>query len=334
MIRYLLADYGNTMNISVKGWCKKSKLAQAWKEADIWFYPCTFMETFCLTALEAASSETLVVTNDLAALQNTVGNRGVIIPGDPLHAEWKKQALQRLLPFLLETEEAKQEKRQKIQANLDWAKTLTWEKQAQRFQETIMNPLSLTQHCEYFSSFPFDFENNQDLLHYFNFEYTIQGTFRFLSVLEVGTYTGVSLLKWMEKLQHAKGVGVDIWETQDEIPLMEALEVQSCFYANVEKNGLQHRIQGVKEDSHEYLMRCIVDNQKYDLILVDGQSSESGRYMDLWLAWRILPPGGIILTPIFPIQNLFRKIEAWNPLQKVRGVWLELKKPFSNPKET
>ncbi len=37
-------------------------LEDAWKTADIWFYPCTFMETFCLTALEAAKSKTFVIT--------------------------------------------------------------------------------------------------------------------------------------------------------------------------------------------------------------------------------------------------------------------------------
>ena len=71
MIRILLSDFANMsggMNVNVKGWCKKSELAQAWKEADFWFYPCTFMETFCLTALEAASSQTLVISNDLSAL--------------------------------------------------------------------------------------------------------------------------------------------------------------------------------------------------------------------------------------------------------------------------
>ena len=331
MIRILLSDFANMsggMNVNVKGWCKKSELAQAWKEADFWFYPCTFMETFCLTALEAASSQTLVISNDLAALKNTVGNRGIIIPGDPTTSEWKKDALTQLEPFLLGTKDAIKIKEEKIKLNLDWAKTLTWEKQAQRFYEMIMKPLCLT-HCEYFSPWPFEKESNADLLHYFNREYSIQGTFRLFSVLEVGTYAGISLVEWMELLPHARGVGLDIWEKQDEYPYMESLQVHKCFHDNVQAKGLEKRVKGVKEDSHEYLLRCLLNKDVFDLILVDGQTSEEGRYMDIWLSWHLLPPGGVILTPLLPIKNVLKKIEMWNPLHKVRGQWLELKKPLS-----
>jgi hypothetical protein len=57
------------------------------------------METFCLTALEAASSKTFAITNDLAALQNTVGNRGAIINGDPTTQTWQDLALQKLFYY-------------------------------------------------------------------------------------------------------------------------------------------------------------------------------------------------------------------------------------------
>ena len=63
-IRQLLYGYGadtNGMNIYYHGWVDKKTLANAWITADIWFYPCTFMETFCLTALEAAATKTLVI---------------------------------------------------------------------------------------------------------------------------------------------------------------------------------------------------------------------------------------------------------------------------------
>ena len=58
------------------------------------------METFCITALEAAASETLVVTNDLAALRDTVGSRGVVIPGDPRTIEWREKAIDKLMDTL------------------------------------------------------------------------------------------------------------------------------------------------------------------------------------------------------------------------------------------
>ena len=93
-IRELLKTYGaseNNMNIYYHGWVNKQVLAESWLSSDIWFYPCTFMETFCLTALEAALTKTLVITNNLAALQNTVGHRGVIIKGEQMEDEWQEK---------------------------------------------------------------------------------------------------------------------------------------------------------------------------------------------------------------------------------------------------
>jgi hypothetical protein len=80
-------------NVHYMGWTSKSELANTWKTADIMFYPCTFEETFCLTALEGAISKTLIVTSKLGALQNTVGDRGILIEGDPTTEEWQKSAL-------------------------------------------------------------------------------------------------------------------------------------------------------------------------------------------------------------------------------------------------
>ena len=91
------------------------------------------METFCLTALEAASSKTLCVTNDLAALQNTVGSRGVIIKGDPTTEEWKQRALEQL--FYIMDDENYAHKHNLINDNYNWSKTLSWETQATKFLE-------------------------------------------------------------------------------------------------------------------------------------------------------------------------------------------------------
>ncbi len=89
-IKILLNKLKNIYNY---GWVSKSVLYEAWASADIWLYPCTFMETFCVTALEAALSKTLVITNNLAGLSETVGNRGIIVEGDPMTIEWRNKVL-------------------------------------------------------------------------------------------------------------------------------------------------------------------------------------------------------------------------------------------------
>ena len=61
------------------GWVNRKVLNEYWARSSIWFYPCTFKETCCLTSYEAAASKTLVISNHLAALAESIGDRGIII---------------------------------------------------------------------------------------------------------------------------------------------------------------------------------------------------------------------------------------------------------------
>lgn len=117
------------------GWVSKAELAEAWRKADFWLYPCIFKETFCLTALEAAISKTVAVVSDLAALQNTVGDRGVMIPGDPMTSEWQQLAIEAIVDLIQNPEK----KEALIRKNFDWASQLTWEKQARRLMTEYLD---------------------------------------------------------------------------------------------------------------------------------------------------------------------------------------------------
>ena len=75
--------------VEIHGWVSKKELANAWSKADIWLYPCIFEETFCLTALEAAATKTLAISTPLAALNETISNRGILISGNPMDNEWQ-----------------------------------------------------------------------------------------------------------------------------------------------------------------------------------------------------------------------------------------------------
>ena len=127
-IRQLLNYYKDikTINIVYHGWVSKSVLATAWVKADYWLYPCTFMETFCLTALEAAISKTVCITNGLAALQNTVGDRGICIEGDTTTIEWQERALIELFSIM----ENRDVREKLVNANYQWASNLTWKNRA------------------------------------------------------------------------------------------------------------------------------------------------------------------------------------------------------------
>ena len=74
------------------GWVNSQTIREFWSSAHVWLYPCDFLETCCLTGFEAAASKTLAITTDLAALNETVGDRGVMIPGDPSSQQWQDEA--------------------------------------------------------------------------------------------------------------------------------------------------------------------------------------------------------------------------------------------------
>ncbi len=140
---WLNANYGDVVmkiksllpmkNVFMHGWVSKKTLAESWSTSHIWLYPCTFMETFCLTAFEAAISKTLVIHNNLAALENTAGDRGIIIEGDPYSVEWRNKALDVLrdLP-LMDTVSL-------INKNYDYVKDISWDKQSKVLMEIINN---------------------------------------------------------------------------------------------------------------------------------------------------------------------------------------------------
>jgi tetratricopeptide (TPR) repeat protein len=114
------------MNIYYHGWVSKQELSLAWLTSDIWFYPCTFMETFCLTALEAAVTNTVAVCSNLAALKNTVGYRGILIDGDPTLESWQDNAINVLFNSITNL----QLKNHLLSSNYLWAKNMSWKNQA------------------------------------------------------------------------------------------------------------------------------------------------------------------------------------------------------------
>jgi glycosyltransferase involved in cell wall biosynthesis len=68
----------------------QDRLAREFLASGVWTYPTWFSETSCLTAMEAQAAGLRIVTSPIAALNETVGDRGVMIPGDWLSPEYMK----------------------------------------------------------------------------------------------------------------------------------------------------------------------------------------------------------------------------------------------------
>ena len=115
-IRILLEQ--QSAYVTNHGWVNRDTLKRYWSESHIWFYPCTFAETCCRVAMEASSSKTFAICNDLGALNET---RSAIIPGDPKTEEWQKIALTNLF-FVIDN----QLENVFIEKNYEWVKTKSY----------------------------------------------------------------------------------------------------------------------------------------------------------------------------------------------------------------
>jgi hypothetical protein len=307
-IRELLKLYNaseNNMNIYYYGWVNKQVLAESWLTADIWFYPCTFMETFCLTALEAALTKTLVITNNLAALQNTVGQRGVVIKGEATETKWQEKALIKIKKYLDPAN--KSLKNELIKQNYEWASTLSWESQAKKLldEHILLEKLEYKGMYNWTNNLPFGHKKYfLEVIDYFNNTYVKVRNGKTIKVLEVGTYAGISLINIVKLIPNSIGFGIDKWSnyiencnnnnTVEMLNNIDELKVEASFYKNIEVEGLKERIHGIKADSYEVLFEMMKENKMFDFIYVDGSHLSFDCYSDLMISWRLLEKGGIL----------------------------------------
>jgi len=276
--------------VVMRGWVSKAELAAAWATTDIWLYPCVFQETFCLTALEAAFSGCLVVCSDLAALQNTVGDRGVVIGGDPITPEWQQRALSRLFGLSLE------EKERLVFTNRIWASGLTWAQQANLLLDTYLKPTYSIETANMYN-WVHDCPNGTRVI----FEQMLrrhQGSG--VRVLEVGTYAGTSLIEMLKILPDAVGVAIDRWTNYDEdeiesLQMLEERQIESVFHRNLRVAGVSGRVTALKGDSVEQLLHLVEQKERFDFVYIDGSHKCIDCYTDMALSWRLLKVGGTMV---------------------------------------
>lgn len=264
------------------GWVDSHTLADAWKKADIWLYPCIFQETFCHTALQAAVSKTLAITSDLAALQNTVGDRGFMIIGDPLSSEWKRQALN-LLKILSQNPDKIQDS---INRNYNWALEHSWENQSKILLEHIQYyELEYRNKHNWTINFPI---SSRDLL-----IKILKGKLKLAicpRILEIGTYTGTSLIHLLQLLPNSSAIAIDSW---DDIP---ELNIQESFMRNLKKYELQDRVEIFKSNPRDKLLDMLQENQdEFHLIMINNNDNTIDVFTDLVLTWKLLRSKGLMV---------------------------------------
>jgi glycosyltransferase involved in cell wall biosynthesis len=129
-IEILLSQQNNVTN---HGWVNTTTLHSYWLQSQIWLYPCTFVETCCQTAYEAAATKTLVISNNLAALAESIGDRGIIISENPGSSTWESQVL-----FMLDKVFNQGYGSDLITKNYNWVSTKTYDKVVDDFAKSYL----------------------------------------------------------------------------------------------------------------------------------------------------------------------------------------------------
>lgn len=77
-----LIDSKASIGVYNHGRIGQKELAREFLKSGVWAYPTWFSETSCISAMEAQAAGMRIVTSPIAALNETVGDRGVMIHGD------------------------------------------------------------------------------------------------------------------------------------------------------------------------------------------------------------------------------------------------------------
>ena len=125
----MMIEKGGLEGVVYKGWVSKEELYKSWGEAEVWFYPTMFLETFCLTALEAGVSRTLIVTMKIGSLDEVVGERGVVLNYNLLEDKGREKVMEELIGVMRDEER----KKEYVEKNYEYCKKLTWAERSKDF---------------------------------------------------------------------------------------------------------------------------------------------------------------------------------------------------------
>ena len=304
-IKNILKEYKtrgeNGLNIVYHGWTNKKDLYESWCSSDVWFYPCNFAETFCLTALEAAVSKTLCISSNLAALQNTVGDRGILIEGNTSSLEWKESALYRLFSVL----ENKKLKDDLIEKNYNWVIKQSWENRAKHLIDEYLDINCLEYRGMYNWTNDIPFSSRNDFINILNYFNSSRENNNIRKVLEIGTYTGTSIINILDNIPNSIGLVIDKWENYDEFyndnnsksEILSSIvenNIEKVFNRNIISKNMKNRIKAIKGDSFDVLLQLSKNYEKFDFIYVDGSHLCLDCFSDLILAWDLLEENGIL----------------------------------------
>lgn len=141
-------------------------------------------------------------------------------------------------------------------------------------------------------------------------------------ILEIGTFAGTSAIKLVELIKNAEITVVDIWENYNEVggvsgtvDKIKENDIEQIFFKNIEISGLKHLFTVKKGNSFDVLLDLNKNNEKFDVIYVDGSHTLLDSYTDILLSFGLLEKGGVMMIDDVP----FNKGDILNsPLEGVK----------------
>jgi len=261
-----------TVGVVYYGYVDKRTLYESWKTASVWFYPTTFQETFCVSALEAAASKTLVIATNLAGLQHTVANRGVLM-----------DTLDNAVETVIRTMENEGLKDSLIARNYEWAISNTWENQTLNLENMLLVNI-------------FEYRN------VFNWTDNVPSGSRVMfidtigqhikpdaQILEIGVKTGISLIAMMFSVPNSTGVAVDTW----------GKSMKRSFDKNIRNAGMSERVMALYTEPHNGLLNLYSARESFDVIYLNNSTTELECYSSIAIAWKLLKMDGLLIVDNF-----------------------------------
>jgi glycosyltransferase involved in cell wall biosynthesis len=93
-------EASKSLDVVYHGRVNQEELADQFMKSEVWLYPTLFLETYCIGAAEAQAASCKMVTSNLAALNETVGSKGTLIPFG--HPEYNEMFIQAAVTALLD----------------------------------------------------------------------------------------------------------------------------------------------------------------------------------------------------------------------------------------
>jgi len=102
------------------------------------------------------------------------------------------------------------------------------------------------------------------------------------------TAVGTTIDRWSNYIENIENKAINILEN------MEKYNIEKLYKQNLKKMRVENRVETLKGDSRDILIKLVKERREFDFIYVDGSHDAFDCYLDCELSWDLLVKGGIM----------------------------------------